>query len=155
MRFENVLVWGANHYAKRLPDGGRWLAWNKLEHVESFDSFSDVEFAWHSLGRASRICNYMWKGGLACRKLGEDNGRRHHPTQKPIGLMLWCLEQTGLDEGATILDPYMGVGSTGVACMRAGFNFIGCEIDKGYFDIAERRIREAKESAESKLFAVA
>src|SRR5688572_23557994 len=46
--FGNVLLWGANHYAKQLPQGGRWLAWNKLESLESFDSFSDVEFAWHS-----------------------------------------------------------------------------------------------------------
>lgn len=142
--FDNVLMFGANHYAKRLPDGGRWLAWNKLETIDPFDSFSDVEFMWHSTGgKASRICNYMWKGGLACRKLGENNGRREHPTQKPIGLMKWCLEQTRTEVGATILDPYMGSGSTGVACVQTGRKFIGIELDPGYFEIAKKRIQKA------------
>ena len=141
LRFANVLTWGANHYAQRLPAGfGRWLAWNKLEHLESFDSFSDVEFAWHSLGKASRIFNYMWKGGMACRKAGEDNGRRDHPTQKPVGLLLWCLDQAGTKSDDVVLDPFMGVGSTGVACVRSGRQFWGIEITSKYFEIAKRRI---------------
>ncbi len=139
LRFPNVLMWGANHYAQKIPsERGRWLAWNKLEHVETFDSFSDVEFAWHSIGRASRICNYMWKGGLACRKKGEENGARVHPTQKPVGLMMWCIEQVG--DASLILDPFMGSGTTGVACLRTNRKFIGIEIDEKYFEIAVKRI---------------
>ena len=146
--FGNVMMFGANHFAKRLPDGGRWLAWDKLEGLESFDSFSDVEFIWHSQGgKASRICSYMWKGGLACRKNGEDNGRRSHPTQKPIGLMLWCLAQSGIAAGGTILDPYMGSGSTGVACVRSGRNFIGIEIEKKHFDTAVERVTDELDRA--------
>jgi site-specific DNA-methyltransferase (adenine-specific) len=142
LQFDNVLMWGANHYCKRLPDGGRWLAWNKLGTIESFDSFSDVEFAWHNKGRASRICNFMWKGGLACVKKGEDNGRRYHPTQKPVGLMAWCLDQVGSQPGQTVLDPYMGGGPTGLACIRTGRNFIGIELERQYFDIACQRIQK-------------
>ena len=149
LRFDNVLTWGANHYCHRLPLGvGRWLAWNKLADLEPFDSFSDVEFAWHSIGKASRICNYMWKGGLATVKVGED-GERSHPTQKPIGLMSWCLLQVG--QAHKILDPYMGSGTTGVACAGLGRSFVGIEIKRKYFDIACERIERAY--SQQRLFA--
>ena len=155
LAFENVLTWGANHYCKKLPSCGRWLAWNKLEYLESFDSFSDIEFAWHSIGKVSRVLNYMWKGGLACRKAGENNGKRDHPTQKPVGLMCWCLEQVKSKEGDTILDPYMGSGSTGVAAVRMKRKFIGIEKEPKYFDIAVKRIERALSEERSSLFPVA
>lgn len=142
LAYRNVLMWGANHFVRRIPEGcGRWLAWNKLDDMEPFDDFSDVEFAWHSLGKASRICNFKWKGGIARVKAGEDK-TRDHPTQKPVGLMLWCLNQIGAAE--TILDPFMGSGTTGVACVKMGRKFIGVEIEPKYFDIACRRIEEAQ-----------
>jgi len=139
IRFKNVLIWGANHYAKRLPDGGRWLAWNKLAHLESFDSFSDVEFAWHSIGKASRVFNYMWKNGLACVKKNEDNGRRSHPTQKPVGLMRWCIEQSKIPVGGKILDPYAGSGTTALAASKEGRHCLLIEIDPRYCDVIRRR----------------
>lgn len=141
LRFSNVLMWGADHYFPRLPDSGRWLAWNKLGHMEPWDSFSDVEFAWHSGEGAARIFSMLWKG-LACDKR-EESGLREHTTQKPIRLMEWCLSQAKTAEGQTVLDPYMGSGTTGVACMRLGRKFIGIEIEPRYFDIAVRRIEEA------------
>jgi site-specific DNA-methyltransferase (adenine-specific)/modification methylase len=138
-----VLIWGANHYCHEIPRGvGRWLAWNKLDNLAPFDSFSDVEFAWHNIGRASRVFNYMWKGGVACVKAGEDGGHRYHPTTKPVGLMMWCLEQIGA--AALICDPYAGSGTTGVACARLGRKFVGIEIEPKYFDIACHRIDEAQ-----------
>jgi len=150
--YKNVLLWGANHYCHRLPEGyGRWLAWNKLADLEPFDSFSDVEFAWHSQGKASRICNFMWKGGLACVKVGEDNGARVHPTQKPIGLMDWCLSEAKVQLGELVLDPYMGSGTTGIAAVRRGFRFIGVEIVPEYFEIACKRIENAQR--QERLFA--
>lgn len=140
LRFNNVLIWGADHYAARLPaDQGRWLAWNKLDDMESFDSFSDVEFAWHSKKAAARIFSFKWKG-IASVKAGEDAGRSH-PTQKPIALMRWCIEQAG--SPSHICDPYLGSGTTGVAAVKLGRRFTGIEIDPGYFDIACRRIAAA------------
>lgn len=144
LRFQNVLCWGADNYASRLPRG-RWLAWSKLAGMESWDSFCDVEFAWHSRPGASRIFELRWKG-IACVKAGEGYGVRVHPTQKPVGLMTWCLEQVGAKEGYTILDPFMGSGTTGVACVRTGRKFIGIEKEPKYFDIAKRRIIEAYDS---------
>jgi len=129
------VMWGANHYASHLPKG-RWLAWNKLGHLEPWDSFSDVEFAWCSEPGNDRIFSLLWKGAMQAEKAG--NGVRHHPTMKPIALMQWCLGF--LLDARTILDPFMGSGTTGVACIREGRKFIGIEIDPGYFDTACRRI---------------
>lgn len=140
--FDNVLIWGAEHYCTRLPpDAGRWLAWNKLDDMESYDSFSDVEFAWHSRKGAARIFNYKWKG-IASVKANED-ANRQHPTQKPIGLMKWCIQQAGVPINGVVLDPYMGSGTTGVAAVQLGRQFIGVEIEPRYFDVACRRVAEA------------
>jgi DNA modification methylase len=140
LSFDNVILWGADHFYPRLPDRGRWLAFNKLSDMEPWDSFSDVEFAWHSREGAARIFNMKWKG-VACEKSGEDNGLRLHPTQKPVRLMVWCLDQAELPEGATVLDPYMGSGTTGVACIRTGRRFVGIEIDAGHFANANTRLQ--------------
>lgn len=79
------ILWGANHYAQRLPHG-RWLAWNKLGGKEPWDQFSDVEFAWHNKRAADKIFSHLWKG-LCQAGSGE---KRFHPTQKPVPLMKWC-----------------------------------------------------------------
>ena len=136
LRFPEVLVWGADHFSAHLP-AGRWLAWNKLGDMEPWDSFSDVEFAWLSKPGASRIYSHLWKG--MCQK--GSGTRRYHPTQKPVELMEWCL---GFIEGRTVLDPYMGVGTTGIACIKHGRQFIGVEIEPQYFEIACQRIENAQ-----------
>lgn len=146
----NVLLWGADHFYPRLPDHGRWLSWNKLGDLEPWDTFSDVEFAWHSKEGAARIFSMKWKG-LVCDKIGEHNGLRQHTTQKPVRLMRWCIEQAKLPEGSLILDPYMGSGTTGVAAAQSGHRFIGVEIHEPYFDISCERIDMAQR--QERLFA--
>lgn len=135
LRFREVLIWGAEHYCRRLPEEGRWLAWNKLGDIEPWDDYSDVEFAWLNKPGASKIFSHLWKG-LAQKGAGT---KRHHPTQKPVELMAWCL---GFIEGRIILDPYMGAGTTGLACHKLGRKFIGIEQDPEYFDAACRRMDE-------------
>ncbi len=138
LSFPNVLLWGADHYAQRLPHG-RFLAWDKLDGKTSWDSFSDVEFAWHNKRGASRIIRYVWKG--MCQGNGEDKGTpRNHPTQKPVVVMRWSIQQAGVPVGGLVLDPYMGSGTTGVACIRTGRRFLGIEIEEKYFNIARERI---------------
>ena len=146
LAFDSVLMWGADHYAARLPHG-RWLAWDKLDGMAQWDSFSDVEFAWHSKRGAARLFRLLWKG-IASVKAGEE-ANRDHPTQKPIALMKWCIEQSG--DAKIILDPYMGSGTTGVAAMQAGRGFVGCEIEPRYFEVACRRIENAQR--QERLFA--
>ncbi len=138
--FADVILWGANHFAARLPHG-RWIAWDKLAGMEAFDSFSDVEFAWHKGRGKDRIFSHLWKG--ICKASEKGIGKeRYHPTQKPIALMEFCIRQCS--DAGTIIDPYMGSGTTGVACANLGRAFIGCEIEPRYFDIACRRIEDAQ-----------
>ena len=141
--FASVFLWGADHYANKLPHG-RFLAWDKLDGKQPWDSFSDVEFAWHNRQGASRIIRYVWKG--LCQGTGEDKGSiRNHPTQKPVVVMRWSLEQAGTDPGDLVCDPYMGVATTGVACIRTERRFIGIEIERKYFDIAVERCKRELE----------
>ena len=133
-----VLMWGANHYAQQLPHG-RWMAWNKLGGMEPWDSFCDVEFAWHNKRGADRIFSHLWKG-LCQAGAGE---KRDHPTQKPVALMRWCIEQAKVPSGGLILDPYMGSGTTLVAAVQMGHPCIGIELDPTHFDTACRRVAEA------------
>lgn len=130
-----AIIWGGNYFADALPVGGRWLFWDKLN---SMPSYSDGEMAWTSIPGASVKKFVQCSNGLASLCDGE----RVHPTQKPLALMRWCLEQAG--KPAVTLDPFMGSGSAGVAAVEMGLQFIGIERDPKYFEIACRRIEQAQ-----------
>lgn len=136
-----VILWGANHYAQRLPVGTT-LIWLKRypEHYGTF--LSDAEIGWQQGGHGVYVLNAPDSNGRRRMELtGSPFGSEtSHPTQKPIALMQWCIERT---TGETILDPFMGSGTTGVACAKLGRKFIGIEIEEKYFDIAVRRIEDA------------
>ena len=134
----DVILWGANHYASSLPPSAAWLIWDKRDGVSSNNN-SDCELAWCKRGGSARLKRHLWNGML---KASERDDRRVHPTQKPIEVMQWCIEQLPLT-AHTILDPFMGSGTTGVACVKLGRKFIGIELDPRYFDIACRRIEQA------------
>ncbi|MGI9484965.1 MAG: DNA-methyltransferase [Geminicoccaceae bacterium] len=146
LAYTDVILWGANHFTNLLP-WGQWLVWDKLAGLSEFDTFSDVELAWRKGRSKDRIFRHMWKGickasesgGLRKKGRPAHGDARLHPTQKPIALMDWCVRMT---EG-TILDPFMGSGTTGVACAKLGRRFIGIEIESKYFDIACKRIEDA------------
>lgn len=133
------ILWGANHYANRLPGGGRWLIWDKRDGSGYGKAMSDVEMAWVSGERkADRLYRQLWDG---FNKAGAERGvPRVHPTQKPVQLMEWCFGY--VPEARTILDPYMGSGTTLVACVKLGLAGIGIEIDEGHFDIACGRVED-------------
>jgi site-specific DNA-methyltransferase (adenine-specific)/modification methylase len=127
------ILWGADHYAARLPRG-RWLLWDKTLGGGSGD-FSDFEVAWFSKPGAAKIFRHLWMGVQRESQTGE---LRFHPTEKPIALLAWCI--AFVPDAKTILDPFMGSGTTGVAALKMGRKFIGIEIEPKYFDIACRRI---------------
>lgn len=127
-----VVVWGGNYFTDYLPPSSQWLIWYKRNNF----SLADCEIAWSSEDRGSRVFNFP-----APRVNAMDGN--YHPTQKPSSLIEWCFLQIKSGNTDTIFDPFMGSGTTGVACMRTGRNFIGCEIDPDYFAIAERRIKQA------------
>jgi site-specific DNA-methyltransferase (adenine-specific) len=134
--YASVLCWGADHYAQRLPEG-RWLVWDKLNGLESFDSFSDVEIAWFNKKGASRIFRYLWKG--ICQDGDKDIGRVH-PTQKPLALMKWCFSFIPDDE--LVCDPFMGSGTTLRAAKDLGRRAIGIELEEKYCEIAAERMSQ-------------
>lgn len=130
--YDYAVLWGYNHWAQRAPLGST-LVWVKRNDYAYGSFLSDAELAWMKGGY-----------GVYCYKdVPNINDRGLHPTQKTISLMKWCMDKAKVPIGATVLDPFMGSGTTGVACVQTGRNFIGCEIDKGYFEIAQRRINEA------------
>jgi site-specific DNA-methyltransferase (adenine-specific)/modification methylase len=143
LAYPKVVLFGANHFCSRLPDAAMWIVWDKREETAPDDN-ADCEIAWTNLRGPARIHRQLWRG--ICRR-GEENvssgGERLHPTQKPVALMDFCLRACRLRDGDVVLDPYMGAGATGVAAMRRGLRFVGCEVEPSYFDTACRRIEEA------------
>jgi len=138
LEYERVVLWGWLHYAQRLPKGIA-LVWLK-RYDDGFGSFlSDADIAWMKGGH-----------GIYCKRdvsLQGESRQKLHPTQKPVPLMAWCIEMAKVPEGGTVCDPYMGSGSTGVACVRLHRNFIGVEKDNRHFDTACDRIRRELEGA--------
>ncbi len=134
LTFDKVILWGSNHFGMRLPVGTS-LVWLK-RYDEGFGSFlSDAEIAWMKGGH-----------GVYCKRdvsLQGESKDRVHPTQKPVTLMAWCLDIAKVPSGATVLDPYMGSGTTGVSCVLTGRRFIGIEKDQKHFQSACRRIEQA------------
>ncbi len=135
-----VVLWGANHYCSRVPDGPSWLIWDKRDGIPSNDN-ADCEIAWSNIGGPARVFRHLWNGMI---RASEKDQPRQHPTVKPVALMRWCIEQAKVPAGGVILDPYMGSGSTGVAAVQMRHPFIGIEIEPRYFDVACRRIEEAQ-----------
>lgn len=127
---EVVILWGFNHFPQHLSQGTA-LVWLK-RHDDAFQSFlSDAEIAWMNTG-----C------GVYCRRDLSNNAianERVHPTQKPVGLMKWCI---GFGKGGDILDPFMGSGTTLVAAKNLGRKAIGIEIEERYCEIAAKRLQQ-------------
>lgn len=139
------ILFGANYFAHLLPPVGQWIVWDKK--CGGFENWSgaDCDLIWSSRPGAPRIYRQLWMGTLRTghRLPGEaKNPPSAHPTEKPVQLMEWLLQRE--KDASTILDPFMGSGTTGVACARSGRKFIGIEIHEPYFDIACRRIEEAQ-----------
>lgn len=123
------IIWGGNYFADLFPKGDKWLSWDKGQRL----SQSDCELAYTSLTGALRVFT-LNRGALL-----RDGAQ--HPTQKPVALMEWCLGF--LSDAKTILDPFMGSGTTLVACQRMGRHGTGIELDPDYFQIACQRVDEA------------
>lgn len=128
-----TVLWGANHFADKLPGSGGWLVWDK-ERPDSLDQ-STCELAWTNCIKGVRRFRHLWNGMMRASEHGEN----YHPTQKPVALMRWVLSLPWIPEG-TIFDPYMGAGPVAVACVQLQKPFVGSELSPEYFDIACRRI---------------
>jgi DNA modification methylase len=126
------IVWGGNYFLPVLKRSTKWLIWDK---GQTDFSLADAELAYCSWPGAIRRMTYSRGAALQDGK--------EHPTQK-AAVMVWCINQIPEDGGKVILDPFMGSGTTGVACARLKRKFIGVELSEKYFDIACRRIETAQ-----------
>jgi site-specific DNA-methyltransferase (adenine-specific) len=129
---DKVVIWGGNHFD--LPRSRGWLAWTKTGNAPSM---ADLELAWTSLDMNAR----RFEKSVKSASLEKSLQTAAHPSQKPVELMKWSIEQIGKPQ--TVCDPFMGSGTTGVAAAMLGLQFIGIEIEPKYFDIACRRIQAA------------
>ena len=127
---QKSIVWGGNYYD--LPPSSCWLVWDKKNDCTTF---ADCELAWTNLPGAVRVFRWLWSGSYQ-----EKREQRQHPTQKPIALMMWCIDKTG--EEGTILDPFMGSGTSLRAAKDLGRKAIGIEIEERYCEIAAKRLAQ-------------
>lgn len=130
----NAIIFGGNYY--ELPPTSCWLVWDK---DNGLTDFADCELAWTDLRKATRRLRYRWQGMLQ-ERMGDEKEARYHPTQKPLPVMLWVLEQA--PEARTILDPFMGSGTTLVAAKQLGKTAIGIERDERYCEAAALRLSQ-------------
>lgn len=134
---KNQIVWGANHFISKIPyDSSCWIVWDK-DNGET--DFADCELAWTSFNTSVRKYKYKWQGML------QENMKRKeiriHPTQKPIQLYKWLLDKYA-KKGDKILDTHLGSGSSRIACYDYGFEFVGFELDKDYYEAQEKRFND-------------
>lgn len=131
------IIWGGNCFSSRLPDAKSWAVWVKIVRQDADIRQSDCEMAWtNCLGR-SRVFTHLWIGAYRDSESGIPN---EHPTQKPVELMKWCAQISRVD--GTILDPFMGSGTTLRAAKDLGRKAIGIEIEEKYCEIAVRRLAQ-------------
>ena len=132
-------IFGANHFAARLPDSPGWIVWDKRYGMDSNDQ-SDAELMWTNILGSVRIIRVMWNGGGS---LLAENGpaRCIHPTQKPLAVMAPIVDMLS-SLGHVVLDPYAGTGTTLVAAKSIGRRAIGVELEERYCEIAAERLRQ-------------
>ncbi|SUS08827.1 Site-specific DNA-methyltransferase (fragment) [uncultured Defluviicoccus sp.] len=131
------VIWGGNYFTHYLPPSRCWLVWYKKDGLPK-NSFADCELAWTSFNRNAAVFNCRWSGFVKDSR----EPRVAHPTQKALEVMKWCVAEFS-QPGDTILDPFLGSGTTAVAAKLLLRRFTGIEIDREYVAIAHKRLAEA------------
>lgn len=137
-RWPSSILWGAPWYASRLPDAGGWLVWDKRAPGVSNDQ-ADAELAWSNVVPGVRLFRHTWMGYWR----DSERGEHHHPHQKPVALMGWCLDRLA-ERPSIVWDPYMGAGPVAVACQLRGIPYVGSEIVDVYVAAAVRRLAQRR-----------
>jgi len=132
---KNWIIFGGNYYTDMLPPASCVIVWDKKN---GSNTFADCELAWTSFNTAVRKFEYKWHGCL--QEDMKHKEERYHPTQKPLKLMEWIIQKYSKPNDL-ILDPFIGSGTTAVACAKHQRNFIGFELEQKYVDIANKRVK--------------
>lgn len=136
-KYKSLVLWGANYFSDELPPSSGWLVWDKL-HPIGLDQ-ADCELAWSNAVKGVRIFRHLWNGMMRA----SEHGDPFHPAQKPVELMRWVLCLKWLESKRSVLDPYMGSGPVGVACVLEGRGYTGIEVSEHYCSIAADRMSQA------------
>ena len=132
---KNQIIWGGNHLIEQIGvNSSCWFFWDK---GTGDNDFADGELAFTSFKGALRKAKVSWVGANAKEQSDKD---RFHPTQKPIKLMEWCLRYSKIEKGSIVYDPFMGSGTTALACKSLGLDYIGSELDEDYYKIIQKRL---------------
>ena len=134
---KNQIIFGAEHLCHNFPKSRGWIVWDKRLKSSESNDFADCELIWTSFNKPARIIRYLWNGFRVELK----EKRFAHPTQKPLKLIINLINQFS-KENDLILDPFMGSGTTAVACKQLNSNFIGFELSQEYVDIANKRLAQ-------------
>jgi site-specific DNA-methyltransferase (adenine-specific) len=133
----NQIIWGVNHFAETFHKNSPcWIFWDKGTGA---NDFADGEYAYTSFQSHARKCFISWVGANARDK----DGARIHPTQKPVALYKWLLTNYA-KPGDKILDTHVGSASSLIACYELGFDYMGFELDKDYWEAATKRLEAVK-----------
>lgn len=130
---EHAIIFGGNYFG--LPPSSCWLVWDK---DNGGSDFADCELAWTNLDKAVRKFLWRWNGML--QEDMKNKELRVHPTQKPLPLMHWCLSH--VPEAKSVLDPFMGSGTTLLACKQKGIKAVGIDRDERYCEEAAKRLSQ-------------
>jgi len=142
---KNQIIFGANHFIENIPNANSscWIVWNKMNTGD----FADCELAYCSLNTAVRKFDFMWNGMLQGDMKNKEI--RIHPTQKPVALYKWILDKYA-KQGDKILDTHLGSASSVIAAHDYGFELVGAELDKEYYEKGIQRVKN--HIAQTKLF---
>ena len=134
---KNVIIFGGNYFADILPPSNHWIFWDKKGDIAFQNPFADGELIYTTFKKPIKRIVFKQQGFIT-----DSKDKRYHPTQKPSELVEMLIKEYS-KEGDTILDCFMGSGTTGIACVNTGRRFIGIEKERKYFEIAKQRIEEA------------
>ena len=134
---DKVIIWGGNYFTHLLPVSKCWIVWDKCNGTTNKSVFADAELAWTNMTKVVKMFHLRQMGFISDTK----DGKRIHPTQKPTELYEWLIKNyaNGSD---TVFDPMMGSQSSRIAAHKLGFDYVGCELDKEYFDKGNERFKE-------------
>ena len=139
---KNQIIWGGNYFANLLPNSQGWIFWDKGQRDFSL---ADGELCWTSFKKSLRV--FEMARAKAKASIGYD---KIHPTQKPVQLYDFCYNFAKLEKGNVVLDTHLGSGSSRISAHKGGFNFIGFETDKDYYEKQEKRFKNF--TAQQRLF---
>lgn len=136
---KKAVIFGGNFFTDKLPVNGHWIVWDKKGDIAFDNPFGDCELAWTNINKKSvKKYKVIQQGFITEEK------ERYHPTQKPVHLFRQIIED--YSEDGIVFDPFLGGGTTALACKQIGRDFIGCEISKEFYDIANERLNAVTKS---------